>query len=257
MDCATLRRIFSEGRGPARPTEELAEAQEHARHCRSCQIFSEEERAWRAALRETLPRVATPLPVKERLFGALARARVGAALRIQRRRFLAVVVTLAVAGLSMAGLFVWRERTRDGLFVASLAEDHLLYATRPAPAEFPSDDPGVVAKWFAGAVDFAVQPPAVQGAELLGGRLCTLADRRAALWLYRRGERRLSLFEMPAQGLSLESMGTMRTDGGRYRCGHHKGVSVLAWIERDLLFALVSDLPEEDMLRIARAARYG
>jgi len=257
MDCAAARRLLREVGGPAGPGGELAEARAHARGCPRCQEWQEAEVSWRAALRQALSRIETPLRIKERVFSSLAGARVGAALRKQRRRWTAAVLVLTLAGSAAAGVWFWRERARDGLLVAALAEDHLLYAARSAPAEFTSSDPGAVARWFSEKVDFAVAAPAIPGADLLGGRLCTLADRRATLWLYSRGDRRLSLFQMAAQGLPLGSMRVMRAERGRFRCGHRKGVSVLAWVERDVLFALVSDLPEEEMLRLARDAFRG
>ena len=257
MDCASTRRILMDVAGPAEPAGDLAAAQEHWRSCHGCQAWREREILWRSALKEALPAIDAPLAVKERVFAGLAQVRAGATLGRQRRRFFAAAAALALLGLTAGGLWWRHEETRDGLLVASLAEDHLLYAPSPAPAEFSSGDPGAVARWFAGRVDFAVAVPGISGAELLGGRLCTLADRRAALSLYERGGKRLSLFQMPARGLPFGPMRIMTVGSRQYRCGHRKGISVLAWIDRDLLFALVSDLPEEEMLRIAGDAFHG
>ncbi len=251
MDCRIARRILREAGPPAEASTEAAEALRHGADCGECRAWAERERAWREALRDRLPAIEVPLPVKERLFGALSEARVGTSARRQRVRWTAALVLTGSLSAALGGLWWWREAHRDGLLAAALAEDHLLYAAQPAPAEFPSDDPGAVARWFAGRVDFAVPPPALPGAQLLGGRLCTLADRRAALWLYSLGDRRVSLFQMPAQGLPLGSFRPMTRGGRRYLCGHRKGVSVLAWTGRDLLFALVSDLPEDELLRLA------
>ena len=253
IDCETARRALIEQRGPAAASAEQAEARPHLRSCQDCREWQQRNDAWRAALKEKLPGLEPPLAVKERLFAALAHARAGADLRLQRRRWTLAFAALAFAGLGLGGFFWWREATRDGILVAALTEDHLLYDSNPSPAEFASPDPLAVARWFAGKVDFAVSPPPLAGGELLGGRLCTLADRRAALWIYARDGARLSLFQMPAGGLPLGRMRSMTVGGRRYLCAHRKGLSVLAWTERDVLFALVSALPEDDMLRLVRS----
>lgn len=253
MECASARRLVREMAGPAAPTADLAAAQQHVRQCAACQSWRSAEQEWCSALREKLPRLDTPLPVKERLFTALARGRLGAELRRQRWRWSAAVAVLCLVGVFVGALWWRHEAAASDFLVAALAEDHLLYAARPDPAEVASDDPAEVARWLAGKLDFAVPAPGLRGTELLGGRLCTLADRRVALWLYQSGGRRVSLFQMPAEGLPLSSLRIMTADGRRFRCAHRKGVSVLAWTERDLLFALVSDLPENELIRLARS----
>ncbi len=253
IDCETARRAFIEQKGPTAVSAEQAEARLHLGSCPACREWQRRNNAWRAALKEKLPGLPPPLAVKERLFEALAQARAGTDLRRQRRRWAVAFVVLTLAGLGLGGLFWWREATRDGILVAALTEDHLLYDSNPSPAEFASPDPLAVAHWFAGKVDFAVSLPPLAGGELLGGRLCTLTDRRVALWIYERDGTRLSLFQLPAGGLPLGRMRSMTAGGRRYLCAHRKGLSVLAWTERDVLFALVSALPEDDMLRLVRS----
>jgi len=186
------------------------------------------------------------------LFASLGEARVGTAFRRQRSRLSVALALASLLLVLLGGLWWWREGEHDRFLTAALTEDYLLYAGHPNPAEFPSKDAAAVSRWFAGRVDFAVDPMKLPGAELLGGRLCTLADRRAALWLYQSGDRRVSLFQMAAQGLPLGSFRRMTVSGRLYLCSHRKGVSVLAWTSRDVLYALVSDLPEDDLLRLAR-----
>ena len=251
MDCHSARRILRQAEGPDEPSADLITAQQHWRHCGDCQEWERAEREWRAAIRQKLPPIGAPPELKERLFDTLAQARVGADLRRQRRRWSAAVIALAILGSSAAVLWLRREPARDGLLVDALTEDHLLYAARSAPSEFPSQEPEALASWFAGRVDFAVSVPAFPGATLLGGRLCTLVDRRVALSFYQRDGRRVSLFQMPAGGLPTGSLRRMTAGGKEFRCGHRKGVSVLAWTQRDVLFALVSDLPEADLVRLA------
>ncbi len=253
LECTTVRRILREAEGLALATPDRLDIDRHLLDCSECRAWQEAERAWRQALQEKLAEVETPLAVKEELFAALAGARGGLDLGRQRRRLAAAIAGLGLLATVLGALWWWHEASRGSLLVAALTEDHLLYATRPTPAEFRSPEPEAVAAWLAGRVDFAVPVPPLSGAALLGGRLCTIADRRAALWLYESGGRRVSLFQMSAERLALGRLRAMTRGGRLYRCGHRKGMSVLAWTERGVLFALVSDLPEDDMLRLLRS----
>lgn len=251
MDCPTCRRILSESGPPVGPAAEVDGVVRHLRACGECRSWLDAEREWRATLRDRLIPRPAPLEAKERLFATLAGVRVGVELRRQRRRLAAAFVVTVLLGVSAASLLWWNREER-GFLVSALTEDHLLYASQSAPAEFASDDPRALSRWFADRLDFSIAAPQMPGTELLGGRLCTLGGRRAALSLYQRGDRRLSLFQMPAEGLPLGSLRPMKVEGRRYHCGHRKGVSVLAWQESDIFYALVSDLPEKDLLTLAR-----
>ncbi len=257
IDCREARLSLDGAAGPTRAALETTEARRHLNDCSGCRAWLESEREWRAALQEKLPTPQAPLHVKERLFAALAGGRVRTELRRQRRRFLTAAVLAGIVCVGLAAAWLWRERSRDGLLLAALTEDHLLYASRAEPAEFASSDPDEVARWLAGRVDFGIWVPRLAGATLIGGRLCTLADRRAALSIYQRNGRRLSLFQMPAAGLPIGSLHPMQADGRLFRCGHRKGLSLIAWVDRDVLFALVSDLSQADMVRLAPGSGRG
>ncbi len=251
MTCDTARRTIIEGGSPAFLSRELREAQRHLQDCATCQEWREDEHAWRAALREKLPTDETPYRVKERLFAALAEARVGSVGKSRSRRSVLAVLVASCLVIALGGFVVWRQASHDGLIVATLSEDHLLYSSDSDPAEFSSPEPKMVAEWLSDRVEFAITVPQLPGARLLGGRLSTLADRRMAVTFYEIAGRRLSFFQMPAQGLATRSLRRMNLNGREFRCGHRKGVEVMTWTNRDVLFALVADLPEEDLLRLA------
>jgi anti-sigma factor RsiW len=187
------------------------------------------------------------------VFAALSRARFETAIRRLRRRWMTGVAALAVLVLGLAVVWGWREARSDGGLSAAVVEDHLLYASRAAPAEFASADPAALADWFASRLDFAVRVPAIPGTTLLGGRLCSLTDRRAAVSFYRgEGGERMSLFQMTAENVQLGAL--RRMEGGRnrnLRCATRKGVSVLVWSDRGVLFALASEIGEDQLVRLA------
>lgn len=254
MRCEDARRVLLEAEGFAVVTNELASARLHVEECCSCRERRAAEVTWRSALQSKLPvREASP-DLKERVLAALSRARFAAALGRQRRRWMAAVGSLLFLTLGLGSMWWWREARSDGPLPAALVEDHLLSVSRESPVEFPSSDPRAVTEWFTSRVDFAARAPAISGASLLGGRLCTLAGRRAAVAFYR-GEGgeggRISLFQMAAEDVALGSLRKMQAGGKDIGCAHRKGVSVLLWTERGVLYALVSEIREEELVRLA------
>jgi anti-sigma factor RsiW len=250
--CEEARRVLRETAGLAALTAEAAAARLHVETCDACRQRDDAESAWRAALKAKLPPVEASVAIKERVLAAVSQARYEKALRRQRRSWMtALAAVVVMAGVLAAGWW-WRQDGPAGHLAETLAEDHLLFAQSPAPAEFSSGDADQVARWLAARVDFAVRPPALAGSTLLGGRLCRLADRRVAVSFHQDDAGgRVTLFQMAADGLDLSSLRKMEGAGKNLRCGHHKGLSVVAWTDRGVLRALVSDIREERLVQMA------
>lgn len=252
MGCNEARRILRETRGLAAVTDDVAAARLHVEGCVSCRKTAEAESSWRAALKAKLPPLEAPVEIKERVLAGLSRARYERALQSQWRRWMTAVASSVVLAMALAAGWWWMEGRADGELAATLVEDHLLFAQSPAPAEFSSADPTLVANWLAARVDFAVRAPALPGSTLLGGRLCRLADRRVAVSFHQdEGGSRVSLFQMSAEDLDLGSMRRMQAGEKDLRCGQRKGVSVMVWTDRGVLLALVSEIREERLVQMA------
>ncbi|MFB6262447.1 MAG: anti-sigma factor [Bradymonadaceae bacterium] len=108
-----------------------------------------------------------------------------------------LTAAVAVAGIAVASaLFVGGGGA--GTNAANWAEmfviDHLHSRPAAKPMDVASDDPKAVASFFAPKVSFDPVVPRFSGAELLGGRDCTLDGDRVQLLFYRADGRVLSLF---------------------------------------------------------------
>ena len=250
MDCRAVRRILRETPSLARLSPRISGARSHLSRCAICQTWEAAERSWRSALREKLPSLETPVPLKERLFSGIAEQRVGSRTSPLRPIHFATLVVTAIAVAILVGLSTWPRRAGDRLLVPALVEDHLVYANRADPAELCSNDPAEIAAWLSGRIDFAPSVPSLHDSNLLGGRLCTVADHRVALAFYDHAGARVSLFEMVAERLPDSAFRRRTVLGRQFGVGHHKGVSVVAWHERGILFALVSALPEARLLEL-------
>jgi anti-sigma factor RsiW len=118
-----------------------------------------------------------------------------------------------------------------------------------------SPDPQHLRQWFQGKIDFS--PPLVPGqagtATLVGGRLCYFLDRRVASFMYSDDGRYLSLYVMSRQGLPLLQQDRMPLVGSQARVYEIQGYTHIIWFHTDLLYSLVSDLPQARLLELVQA----
>ena len=76
MTCGRARRLLWPDGGPRSATAEIVAAREHASRCTLCQQFLGEMRRLSDRIREAVPRPEAPVDVRDRLFKAIARARI-------------------------------------------------------------------------------------------------------------------------------------------------------------------------------------
>jgi anti-sigma factor RsiW len=153
-----------------------------------------------------------------------------------------------------AGTALWLAfRAPSWLLVQALCEDHAKYLS--ADAQVRSSDSARMESWFRGQTGFSVRVPAFSDAELLGGRLCFLRGRKAALAFYRKNDRPVSLFQLQARDASLAALDRREVHGAELRRVSWKGYSLAAFEQRGVVYALVSDLAESELLELAAAAQ--
>lgn len=162
--------------------EEQARVAEHLRGCAVCRQQADDERALHASLRG-LPDIVPPSGLEQRL-----RAR----LRGQRRSPWRFVLPLA-AGL--VGFLLWAAGS-PAVVAWELSRDHdKCFGMERLPAEvFTSDGRVAAARLDLAGAPVPELPRRVRGIELVGGRRCPLADRRAVHLYYAAGARRVSVF---------------------------------------------------------------
>lgn len=75
-----------------------------------------------------------------------------------------------------------------------LVAHHVKRTAGTPELEVASADPATVAAHFRDKVPFEPQVPTIEGASLLGGRLCSIDDERVQLLFYARGDAVTSVF---------------------------------------------------------------
>lgn len=264
MDCGKARKILygADRLGPASP--EVVKAQGHRQGCPGCQAFFADEEALAGFLRERSPRIAAPPHLREKVLEEIAKtrapSRVPVASTVVRarvpRRVRAALLVLVMTGLALlAGITGYQGLTRSWQerIVAALIEDHVRF--RPGAYEIASSRADQVEAWFSGKVDFAVQAPRFDQAELLGGRLCYLSGKKGALLSYRAHGALLSFYILDGAGVSLDRYKRRDLRDNTFGLGGGKGQNLILWKDRGLAYALVSDLPEEELVRMVLAMK--
>ena len=154
----------------------------------------------------------------------------------------------------------WRhggEKSRHEEIAQALVADHIHYLQAPDALEIASADPAILANWFQSRVPFPVQIPRLDDGRLLGGRLCSLLGRQAALVLYERGGKRLSLFTFAADAIPVgekEKIHTANPD--QPRCLRPLGKYALCFVgSEEAVRAIVGEEPETKDLALSISQR--
>jgi anti-sigma factor RsiW len=247
MNCSGARKAVYPSPERCALTVQTAHAMEHVRECPDCQRYFEGQTECSRLLRMKAGTEPAPEALRERVAGMIERHELVAPRRT-RRRVVAAGVLLALApGLWVASHF------RSKLLFRAMCEDHAKYIN--AESQLRSSETAQIESWFRDKTDFSVRVPVLTNADVVGGRLCFLRGRKAALVLYRHQSRPVSLFQLNSRDVSLTALDRSEVDGAPIWRASWKGYSLAAFEQRGVVYALVSDMRESELLEMASAAQ--
>ncbi|MFN8006802.1 MAG: hypothetical protein U0V70_07235 [Terriglobia bacterium] len=228
---------------------ETSKALEHLHDCFECQEHFRAQTEWSETFKKKLVSEVVPQRLHTEILGQINKrltSRPFSLLWPVRKRM--VIVTVLVFCLVGGWFSYWWSSQQ--LF-RTVLEDHARYLQ--AQSQVNSSNPEEIESWFRDKTDFGVRVPAVDSAQLLGGRLCFLKKRKAALVFYRKEGRTVSLFQLNARGISLAALKQAEIDGSILWRTSSQGYSLAAFEQRGVLFVVVSDLRESELLNLASA----
>ncbi|MBA2663852.1 MAG: zf-HC2 domain-containing protein [Bradymonadaceae bacterium] len=120
------------------------------------------------------------------------------------------------------------------------------------PLEVTTSNPAEVSRWFQGKVDFSVRLPHFpEGrANLLGGRIAHIQDRRAAYVLYEVDGAKLSVLLFHGDGLKVPS-DSIRSLGERdVVVLNNKGYGIALLQDNGVTYTMTSELAEEQLVNL-------
>jgi anti-sigma factor RsiW len=236
---------------------ERAELESHLSDCAACQHAVRIQSAMKEAVKRAAPAVA-PIELRRSVRLALREeeppgSRWDGVLRNPRSvGLLAAAVGAAVwflAGGMSHPLFPGRH--------SGLVDDGIALHRRGLPLDYTASDVGLVQQWLQGRLDFAARVPRFrQGPALQGVRLSQLHSRSAAALSYAvpqaaGGRLTLLIVDDPDDG---DPPGSLRSLAGRQVwLSRSRGYNVVSWRTNEIVYSLISDLDESDVLQLVQA----
>jgi anti-sigma factor RsiW len=259
MDCHEARELLLDRERGRLAPEERARVEEHLAGCEACRRAAAADGEL-SRLLDQLPQYAAPLALKRRLAARLAASPSPSAppSRSRGARMLRQFAAPLAAGLLSAALVVLAlrgfapPRAPSGELVDEAVNDHLRVVQSTHPVEIESGGLHQVKPWFTGRLDFAprVTFSGDDDFPLTGGSVVYFRDRKAAVFVFKRRLHTVSLFVFPSEGLPWPAPDR---ELGRLHVATRdaRGFNVLLWRDRDLGYALVSDVSRPDLELLA------
>jgi len=259
MDCGELERSLEPYLDGELEAPELTEVDTHLARCAPCRDFMEARSRARALVRARLREAMGPGGEAGRAPEAL-RVRISEALERQRRapwrRAVSPVPLAALAACAAGALVVLAGHSASDPLVEEAVRKH----ARDLPLEVSADlvAADAIPGMLASKLDFYPRPPRFQapGLSLVGARLSTINDRPAAYMRYRTPRGRMGLFIIDDPGGQVGKTGRAVDVGqARVRVMNSRGYNVAVWRQREIVYSLVSDLDEGDLVRLVGSAQ--
>lgn len=125
------------------------------------------------------------------------------------------------------------------------------------PIEVTGPDGSRVSSWFRNKVDFPVRVPQFDsdsGANLLGGRIAHIGDRRAAYLVYEVDGSRLSVLAFDGDGLTIPSDKIHKLGDRDVVLSTSKGYEVAILQDQGITYAITSELPHLQFVSVVQSS---
>lgn len=217
--------------------------------------LEEEDRVLTDVLRSRLPRYPASDALKERLAVHMREAPARDTHRPQR---LIRIIGASAGALALAAAIVLFARIGmhpnavAGPLAKEAVNDHLRVLYAEHPIEVESGGIHQVKPWFSGRLDFAPNV-AFSGDDefpLVGGAVGYFVDRKAATFVWKRRLHTISLFVFRADGLPWKA-GPTKIGSVPAEMSSDRGFHVVLWRQEGLGYALVSDVDQTELVRLA------
>lgn len=234
--------------------EERDEVTAHLGACAACAHTVRIQRSLKGAVRRSGGEHPAPAALREtlrlRLAEEVPQGRWARVLREPRGVALSAAAVGAAVWFLAGGL-------RHPLFARSpLLEDGVAMHARALPLDYTGSDVSGAQRWLEGKIDFGARLPRFpQGPQLQGVRLSHLNSRQAAVVSYTvpEGDRRVSLVIVDDPEPVLPGVSRRIADRDVW-VSRSRGYNVASWRRDEIVYSLISDLDERDVLALVQSA---
>ena len=239
--------------------EECAEVKQHLAGCAACTHVVRIQQSYKSLMRRSA--VPASHAFRDDLRVLLADEPLPGAGRWSRTLREPRAIGVAAAAAGAAVWFLAGGLTHPLLSARArspLLDDGVALHARQLPLDYAASDVGSAQRWLEGKLDFGVHLPRFQtGPKLQGVRLSSLHSRQAAVvtYLIPDGDgRRVSLLITDDPEPTLP--GVARHIANReVWMSQSRGFNVASWRNDEIVYSLISDLDERDVLALVQAAQ--
>lgn len=267
LSCEQCRKYLGFYLDQALGVKESLEVQEHLQDCQECTDLAAAECSLRAVVRQQAATEPLPEADKRRLIRLAMQEPSHNWSWLEKLRQ-AVQWRDAVLGaaLTAAVLLVFLSPVRDLLsghdaahkFVHESALAYQTYLHHDVPMEVETNDDVHLARWANDVVERNFRVPCItdEAAQLVGGRVCRLRDRKGLAMKYRHQGSDLLVFAFRDASLSLPDRRMTPTEAGDFYVRHVSGRPVILWQRAGVTYSLVGDIDHQALLQVAGTVRY-
>lgn len=252
--CEEARRLLWPRDLPREHSEGVERARRHLEECGDCRAFFRRDEALAGAVRRHGGRtVGAPKELRERVYDALARERTFRAssaeggVRGLLRSFASRGARAVAAAAFLVAVVLATVLLTDG----SGAGDEYVqdFASRAVEEDvIRTSDPVDVTRFFMREMGMSLPPVALEDAELSRAMICLIRGERAAMVEYEWRGHTVAHYRLPLSGGARPA-----SAGTRLRTAAERGVHVVRWQDGEFEHAVVSELPDEELLRLVRS----
>ena len=257
LSCQECERYLPVFLDHALEVKESLDVQAHLQSCLSCHDRAESERRLRMFVRQFLD---VPPPPEEIKRAMILRAmqderrcgwRAYLPVPVRLRDFAMGMATAAILALVVYGILpdLWSDPDiQKVIHEASLA--YGTYTTQHMPLEVVSADASAVTQWLNTHMGRHIKLPRITdtAAQLLGGRVCRILDRKSAALVYQRRGVHIMLFAFHGDRMSLPTP----EEAIRYVSGR----PVVMWQRDGVVYSIVGDMHSDDLMKVAATVNY-
>ncbi len=259
MTCLTARKTLIQLEAGIVSQQDTTAAKEHSGQCPDCRQILDQEDNFRRILHDRIREIHAPNSLREMILSVLAADRKHAEKESREKRryetkslILAVAGVLALLVLSASHFLLTHKKPASSApIIETLVQEHVSSKLKEHPFDLQTTDVGLLEEWFAKRVDFAVRVPRLKDTALEGGHLCIIAGKRTVSLTLNRGNIPISLYIMDHHIMDLSSLEQVADQGGRhFYKGDGKGCNLILWEERGLIYGVVSDMGEKELISL-------
>ena len=267
LSCEQCRKYLAFFLAQALGVKESLDVQEHLQECAECTDLAAAERTLRAVVRQQAAAAPLPETEKRQLIRRAMRRNghprpwLAALHEAVQWRDVGLGAAFAAAALlvfliPVRDLFSGNDAARK--FVHETAMTYHTYLDQDVPMEVKTNDDGQLVRWANDVIGHSLHVPCItdKAAQLVGGRLCRLRDRKGLAMKYRHQGSDLLVFAFRDAALSLPNRRMIPTEAGRFYVQHVAGRPVILWQRAGVTYSMVGDIDRQALLRVAGSVKY-